>query len=416
MSIFNSVTNSITELQSALEVEFFKEKNLQIFNRSILFIQARMKLADQLVTASSIAQEISHSLGQAKNELVAYASNQNDGHFANAQNHACHAVRLSTSIPQLIPDTNTEYMAAALETNDSAINALSSKVTTLTASLSALQTDSQTLIQSLKDDFNQLIEGTPEESGFKGKLTESLTKIEDQFKKELFGDGADKKGWVAKAKEVETQLNSILLEGKNLGRIIGVDDLTKEQRQAQQLSLMQQIQHQCSNLLNWIGLGASVGGYQRRANVELISGTIWTLAIVAIFGGLIWFNKDAFEFFKNNLDNDKIYPFLLFRLVAAIPFVAFMTFAGFKAKHHRAMELKYRQFELELAAFEPNLASLPPDVRGFAKLMFVQKTFGNFDSTSVDQGVGLDDLKKLLTTTKESIEAVEELVKKYSLK
>ena len=80
------------------------------------------------------------------------------------------------------------------------------------------------------------------------------------------------------------------------------------------------------------------------------------------------------------------------------------------------MELKYRQFELELAAFEPNLASLPPDVRGFAKLMFVQKTFGNFDSTSVDQGVGLDDLKKLLTTTKESIEAVEELVKKYSLK
>ena len=48
--------------------------------------------------------------------------------------------------------------------------------------------------------------------------------------------------------------------------------------------------------------------------------------------------------------------------------------------------------------------------------MFVQKTFGNFDSTSVDQGVGLDDLKKLLTTTKESIEAVEELVKKYSLK
>jgi hypothetical protein len=416
MAIFDSITNSITELQSELEVEFYAEKNLLIFNRCILFIQARMKLADQLVTTSSIAQEISNSLGQTKNELIAYASNQNDEHFANAQNHACHAVRLSTSIPQFSPDTNTGYMAAALETNDAAINALSSKVTTLTSSLSALQTESQTLIQSLKDDFNQLIEGTPEETGFKDKLTESLTKIEDQFKKELFGDGADKKGWVANAKEVEKQLNSILLEGKNLGRIIGVDDLTKDQRQAKQLSLMQQVQHQCSNLLNWIGLGASVGGYQRRANVELISGTIWTFAIVAIFGGLIWFNKDAFEFFKNNLDNDKIYPFLLFRLVAAIPFVAFMTFAGFKAKHHRAMELKYRQFELELAAFEPNLASLPPDVRGFAKLMFVQKTFGNFDGTSVDQGVGLDDLKKLLTNTKESIETVEELVKKYSPK
>jgi hypothetical protein len=416
MPIFDNVNNSITELQSELAAEIFAEKNQQIFNRSILFIQTRMKLADQLVTASSIAQEISSSLGLAKNELASYAGNHNDGHFTNAENHVHHAVRLSTSIPQISPETGKEYMAAALETNDAAIDALNVKITTLEGSLSTLQTDSQTLIQSLQSDFNKLIEGTPEETGFKGKLTESLTKIEEQFNKELFGDGADKKGWVANAKEIETQLNSILLEGKNLGRIIGVGDLTKEQRQAEQLSLMQRVQHQCSNLLNWIGLGASVGGYQRRANVELISGTIWTFAIVGIFGGLIWFNKDAFEFFKNNLDTDKIYPFLLFRFVAAIPFVAFMTFAGFKAKHHRAMELKYRQFELELAAFEPNLASLPSDVRGFAKLMFVQKTFGNFDAVAIDQSLGLDDLKKLLTSTKENIEAVEELVKKYSPK
>lgn len=413
MSIFESVVKNIEEIQQTLASEALCEKNLQIFERSFLYIQSQIKNADDLICAASIPQEIANALGTALQELNAYVSSRNDANFNNACKNIVNAVKSTAAIPQIPFETKGEYIAAALTLSDAKIKSIETKLANLNTNLATLQSQSDNLIQSLTDNFNKLIDGTPEEAGFKSKLTEALAKIENQFHKELFGDGEDKKGWVASANEVHEQLNSILLDGKNLGRIIGVDDLTKEQRQQEQVSLMQRVKNLCEELLNKIGLGASVGGYQRRANVELISGSIWTITLVLIFCGLIWFNLDALKFLQENLGTEKVYPYLLFRFIAAIPFVAFMTFAGFKAKHHRAMELKYRQFELELAAFEPNLASLPQDVRGFAKLMFIQKTFGNFEASTVDQSVSLDDLKKLLSTTKESIDGVEELIKKF---
>lgn len=412
MQFFTNITNSIDDLETTCAGEAFADREFKTIHRAIAFLKTQLKNADEQVTAASIGQEIVNAIGLAKNELVQFSNNRNEQHFINAEQHCLQAVRISTCIPQVQAGKNHEYLSEALATNDEAFKKLSEKVTTITGTLTTLETDASNLIKSLQDQFNDLIDGTSETLGMKSEFSEALEKIEKLFEKEMFGDGENKKGWVASAKDVESQLNSILLDGIKLGRIIGIDDKTKEQRQAEQLTTMQKVKKHCTDILHWIGLGASVGGYQRRANVEFLSSSLWTLAIIGIFGWLIWFNKDAMDFVKENLDKNIIYPFLLFRLVAALPFVAFMTFAGFKAKHHRAMELKYRQFELELAAFEPNLATLPESVRSFAKLMFVQKTFGNIEGTTVEQKFGLEELKKLLTDTKESLETAETVIKK----
>ena len=413
MSNFDQLTQQIQELRDVVLSDSLTDKNMEVFTRALLYIDYRIKVSDEFITVPSLIQDVINFISQSKAELNAYIANRGDANFTNAQTNLLNAVRSSSSFVQIQNQYENTYLIDAIKSNDKFLTTLFNAVKKLDGDVKKVQADSTNLINELRENFQKLVDGTETTAGWKKEFTDALGRIEAEFNKELHGDGAEKKGWVAEANEVQSQLSHILKEGEHLGRIIGVSGLTKDQRQENEKSLLRGIKDTCERLLNFIGIGASVGGYQSRANSERISGFIWTAMIVAIFGGLIWFNSDVLEFFEEHMGTDAIYQFLLFRLVTSIPFIAFMTFAGFKAKSHRAMELKYRQFALELAAFEPNLASLAQDVRGFAKLMFIQKTFGNFDESQKSGEVDLDALAKLMNSTKTGIDAVEEMVKKF---
>ena len=101
MSIFESVVKNIEEIQQTLASEALCEKNLQIFERSFLYIQSQIKNADELICAASIPQEIANALVTALQELNAYVSSRNDANFNNASKNIVNAVKSTAAIPQL---------------------------------------------------------------------------------------------------------------------------------------------------------------------------------------------------------------------------------------------------------------------------------------------------------------------------
>jgi hypothetical protein len=416
MSNFQKIKEALDELRTLLLDERLKVKDLYMLQRAIAYIEYRIKVSDEYLTLSEISNGVEDRIQKSMTELTKFADSKSDAEFLAGKEHLLFAVKDSMGFVQVQNQTETTYLIEAIQANDSQIASISERMGILNQSLQTLQSDAANLIQELKDEFQDLIEGTEDKVGWKQEVKDGLARIETAFKNELHGDGLEKKGWVSKAEEVQLKLDSILTEGENLGTIIGVDGRTKKERLAAEQVKVGFVARNCENLLNSIGLGASVGGYQRRANSERLSGFLWTTCIVLLFVALVIVNADILQFFEDHAGSSSVYEFLLFRLVASLPFIAFMTFAGFKAKSHRKMELKYRQFELELAAFEPNLPTLQQEIRSFAKLMFIQKTFGNFDDKSGGQELDLDALSKSISATKKAIESVgkelKDLVKK----
>jgi hypothetical protein len=406
MSNFQKIKEALADLRTLLLDERLKVKDLYMLQRAIAYVEYRIKVSDEYLTLPEIGIGVEERIQKTTKELMKFADSKSDAEFLAGKEHLLSAVKDSMGFVQVQNQTETTYLNDAIQANDSQLKSINERVEILSQSLQTLQNDATEFIQELKDEFHSLIEGTEDKVGWKQEVKDGLARIEIAFKNELHGDGLEKKGWVSKAEEVQLKLDSILTEGETLGTIIGVDGLTKKERQAAERVKVGWIAKKCEELLNSIGLGASVGGYQRRANAERFSGFMWTTCIVLLFVAVVAVNADILQFFEDHAGSSSVYEFLLFRLVASVPFIAFMTFAGFKAKSHRKMELKYRQFELELAAFEPNLSTLQKEVRSFAKLMFIQKTFGNFDDKSGTQELDLEALAKSINATKKAIESV----------
>lgn len=412
MSSFTAITDAITNLRSLSISEEFEAKDMFLFKRATAYIEYRVKVSDDFITLPSLIEEVAKFVGSSETELRNYINSKNEANFTSAETQILNAAKASLGFAQVLNQNENTYLLDALKSNDETISKLNQLLTELHTELTCLQGDSSALIKNLTDEFKKLVDGGDGTIGWKKQVSDALTQIETEFHQELFGSESGKKGWVDKANEVEQQLTSILSDGIQLGRIIGVNGLTKIDRQAQQLSFMQIVKQRCSNLLSIMGLGASVGGYQDRANSERLSGMLWTACIVGIFIGLVCFNADLLDYFDEYIGNQIIYQFLLFRLIASLPFVAFMTFAGFKAKSHRTMELKYRQFALELATFEPNLQGVDQDIRGYAKLLFIQKTFGNTDPTGKPEEMDLEAMKKNIESFKSGVASIKELIDK----
>ena len=412
MSSFAAITESLSKFRTLTLSEELEVKDMFLFKRTIAYIEFRTKVSDDFITLPSLVDDVVNSIDASCKELTAYINGNNEVNFTAAQTHILNAAKASAGFVQVQNQIENTYLLDILKSNDETLHKLKGQLLDLQNELTGIKNESSELIKNLSENFQKLVDGEEGKTGWKQQITDSLKQLETEFHQELYGSEDGKKGWVASAKEVEEQLTSILNDGTNLGRIIGVDGLTKNDRQAQQLSFMQKVKQHCSDLLSIMGLGASVGGYQDRANSERLSGMLWTACIVGIFIALVCFNADLLDYFDEHVGNETIYQFLLFRLIASLPFVAFMTFAGLKAKSHRTMELKYRQFALELATFEPNLQGVEKDVRGFAKLLFMQKTFGNIDSTQMTEDPSLETMKKNIENFKAGVDAVKEIIKK----
>jgi hypothetical protein len=412
MSSFKTITESTSKFRALILEEEFEVKDTSLFKRAIAYIEFKVKVSDDFITLPSLIDDVINLIDASQRELAAYKSEKNEISFTTAQTHILNAAKASSSFAQVQNQTENTYLIDALKSNDDELQRLKNQLFELQISLTNIKSESSELIKSLTQNFQKLVDGTDEAKGWKQQVADALERLETEFHHELYGSENGKKGWVASAKDIEAQLTSILNDGIHLGRIIGVDGLTKNQRQAQELSFMERVRLTCSALLSSMGLGASVGGYQERANSERLSGIFWTSCIFFIFTWLVFFNSDLVSYFDKNSANDKIYEFLLFRLIASLPFVAFMFFAGFKAKSHRTMELKYRQFALELATFEPNLQSVEEDIRGFAKLLFIQKTFGNMGATEKTDEITLENMKNSIESFKAGVDAVQGIVKK----
>ncbi len=412
MSNFSAVLEAAIELRSLTLSKVLETKDMFLFKRTIAYIEFRVKVSDEFITVPSLIDEVEQSIKRSMTEIQAFINNNNEDFFNSSKTHILNAAKSSTGFAQVLNQTENTYLIDALKNNDEAVQRLKAQVSELQSNLLNIKTESSELISNLTNEFKKLVDGADGAPGWKQQVSNALIQLETEFHQELYGSENGKKGWVASSKAIESELTNILNEGISLGRIIGVDNLSKNERSIKELKFMEKIKQKCTELLSQMGLGASVGGYQERANSERLSGMFWTGCIVAIFLWLVFSNTDLLEYFNKHNGQETIYQYLLFRIIVSLPFIAFMFFAGFKAKSHRKMELKYRQFALELASFEPNLQGVDQDARGFAKLLFMQKTFGNIDTNEKFEKIDLDAISKNIESFKTGINSVKEIVKK----
>jgi hypothetical protein len=386
MSRFNELAEKIEAIRLTLRNDVFEGRDLDSFSRTLSYVEHKLKVSDFNITAPSQITELITTLTSLEGQLNNFIQARQESEFSNASVSLHQVAKSASGFIEISSESGRQYFMDAQKISDESIQSLKKDIKALENQLTTLQADSANLISELKKSFDELVSGNENKPGWAKQISDSLILMEKLFNEELNGNGGDKLGWVASGNAIQAQLNEILEEGKNLGRIIGVDGLSKADRKERKLTALRAIKDSSNWLLSQIGLGASIGGYQSRANKEALSGIFWTASIIGIFILLIVLNKDILDAYKDHITAKTLPEFLTFRFVISIPFIAFMGFAGFKAKNHRKMELKYRQFELELAAFEPNLASLSKDMRALAKLMFIQKIFGQIDGVQEREG------------------------------
>lgn len=386
MSSFDGLPEKIEAIRLTLRNDAFEGRDLDGFLRTLSYVEHKLKVSDPNITAPSQITELITNLASLEGQLNNFIQGKQEGEFSNASVSLTQVAKSASGFLEVSTESGRQYFMDAQKLSDERIRSLKKDIKALETQLATLQVDSTNLINELKKSFDELVSGNESKPGWSKQISDSLILMEKLFNEEVNGNGGDKLGWVASGNAIQTQLNEILEEGKNLGRIIGVDGLSKAERKEEKLTVLRAIKVSSNWVLSQIGLGASIGGYQRRANKEALSGLFWTASIIGIFILLILLNKDILDAYKDHITAKTLQEFLIFRFVISIPFIAFMGFAGFKAKNHRRMELKYRQFELELAAFEPNLASLDKDMRALAKLMFIQKIFGQLDGVQEPEG------------------------------
>lgn len=411
MSDFSIIQESLEKLRSTLLDDRLKVKDKYLFTRAAAYIDYKIKVSDSYLTIPSVISSVENLISKSTSSLLNFAETKSESDFLASSDQILNATKETMGFVQVQNQAENTYLLDAVKTNDLQIINLAKSIEKLNQALDQLGKDAANHIEKLKTEFQNLVDGTEDKVGWKQEIRDGIARIEESFQLELLGDGKAKKGWVSEASKVQLQLDSILKDGENLGVIIGVNGQSKEERKSAEIIKLGFIAQSCEAILNSIGLGASVGSYTKRANQESLSGAFWTFCMFILFIGVVYLNSDLIKYFENHAGSNSIYDFLLIRLVASIPFIAFMMFAGFKAKNHRKMELKYRQFELELAAFEPNLPSLQKEIRSFAKLMFIQKTFGNFDETNGHQELDVDGLSKHINATKKAIESIDMQIK-----
>jgi len=377
---FNSLNEKIESIQETIKDEAFVNANTEQIKRSISYINHKINSSDSLISHPSSIQALLTNLTNAHTSLNEYITTKEQGKLDNSANQLLEAIKNSLALAEINFALGKNYLLDAQDITDEKTTALKTEIAALEIEITSLKSENKKLIESLEKSYSDLIHGTPDKTGIAQQVTDTLAILEEKFNHELYGNGQDKKGWLNEASQLESEIKNILDEGRNLGRIIGVEDFTKNDRQRNELNKLQKIKASCQSLLGVIGLGASIGGYQERANKEAFSNFIWTGLILFLFAVVLCINLDIMKSFENSAKDNSLQLLITVKLITSLPFIGFMTFAGFKAKNHRKMELKYRQFELELAAFEPNLSNLDKDMRSFAKLMFIQKTFGHVDN------------------------------------
>jgi len=395
MAIFQEIEERILAVKT-ISSEIKERLSDDLFISRLEYLLDILSTADENLTPPSVLDQLNTQLVNVQNQINSFKSNDDVNQLNSAKTNLFNAMDWSTKLVIVPVSEGKKYISSIQRYANESIGNLKVKVSALEVELAQVKLENSQLIEKFSNLFNVHMMGDGKESkGWVQDFSDFLKEKELVFQKELFGDQDGKGGWVSQAALVQDELESILDDGRNLGRIIDVEEFSKQERKNRQLNFLERIKEKCNLILSKIGLGASIGGYQRRANQESAMSYFWTIVLLGCFFFVVCINGDLVHLYEQKYIQEHFWEFIGFRTLLVSPFIAFMTFAGFKAKNHRKMELTYRQFELELAAFEPNLKGLDENVRAYAKLAFVQKIFGRGDISSSKDADGANSLEEL---------------------
>lgn len=150
-----------------------------------------------------------------------------------------------------------------------------------------------------------------------------------------------------------------------------------------------------------------VGGYQRIANEEKLSGTKWRVVAALSLAALVLF---ALYAFIATLNQDVKWSAFGARLFVATALGILSAYAALQADKHQRTERKNRRIELELASISPYLHALPTDIQHKVKEELAMRLFGQADS--LDGKLDKKTTGSALDLLRMALESIETLSKK----
>lgn len=349
-------------------------------------------------------------LQQARTEISNFISNNNAGHWTNAQSHLDNCLTHLAAVPLQTPD-GVEGMREAASSYRSAIDQLLKGIKKDCSDTSTMQTSLQTKINEATTEItNQKQRLDTAIAAFQQQFSDSQQTRQSEFSTaELARSTAAKKSEDARQSDFEEAENRRATEETKASEAAAKTHakLVAELQSASAdiLFLMEEQKKHAQKLIGIITDTGMAYGFQKNANDERKAAGTWK--IVATVSLVAWIAAGC-VFFALTYDKDLQLAAVARQFLLSTPFVLLSGFAALQVSRHQKNERQMRQAELEIASIDPFLATLSDEDRNAVKREFATRYFGQreVDQKHEPTNPNLLDLVGALT------KVVQELTKK----
>lgn len=344
----------------------------------ILHLKTALDQTDPLLAILGNLNNLSNFLQQARNEINAFASNKNAGHWNNAHAHLDNCLTQVALMPQQnvagienMRESAAGYRAAvanwmdAIKKDGDGIakmqETLQSRITEATTEINTQKQRLDSAIATFQQQFSEAQQIRQTEFSVAEQARSQAATQSEQGRQVEFDAATKERAEVAlKASDDAAQRHNDLVE-----KLEGDSKAI--------VNAMEKLKAHAQKVLGIISETGMAHGYQKTANEERAEAATWKK--VAAWSLVVWIAIGV-GFFLLTYDKDLTWAAVARQFLISTPFVLLAGFAAMQVSLHQKNERSLRQAELEIASLDPFLATLEDQERNAVKKEFATRYFG----------------------------------------
>lgn len=393
---------AVNNLLKAKSLKTTDETILDSFNRLVVVVRTFSGFVRSLnpeCTVKEFLDNLHAPLSQLRPQLENFINSENASHLQNANNQADQLVQRMP--PFALPET------AALHAD--AVNALTTAVEGLIASLTDQSKSTSDELQKLRSDAKasdeRLAQLDKTIETQKARLDTAIAEFQKQFseteatrRKQIEATEQNFKTQFDQFKEKITNDINILIDAQKTEMSNLSTQLNESGKKI--ISDMESKKDAAAKVLDVSTNVAVSGGYGKYAAQEKVAAEVLRVIALIFMCALIYGAYKTIEVALHVTSID--WKLLSIRAITTFTLAIPAFYAVRESNKHRIAEHRYRKMQLELAAIDPYLELLDKEKREQIKVKLSERFFAQpeiSDSTAgVDAGSLLDIIKQVITT------------------
>jgi hypothetical protein len=350
-------------------------------DRVVRFVRAFTSEVDPLLVPLQALANAQGQIQAARAQVESYEANKNVAHLNEANNNLDNVLVYLGYVPKLdaaageIGEATSAYQSAVsdflrgtkvqVDALKVERDALSQRITELTAEVSAQKARADSVIAQLQQQFSD---------AQADRQTKSAAAEEERANTFKLSQGQRDAAEVEAAAARQTKFMSYMDETK------AAQEKQSEKWTESVDSLIADIEQQkaqAEKIVGIISMESVSHGYGKTANEERVAAATWRWVAV---GALVCWILAGCVFFALTYDKDLSLSALARQFLISTPFVLLAGFAALQVSKHQKAERFNRQQELEIAAIDPYLASFDETSKIAVKRELADKLFGQRDA------------------------------------